>query len=97
MAKVMTEWYCRECTHEEVVDDGVWIDKCPKCGSEDLYRSSFVNCEHCGEKVYLTGFTTECYGCGKPYNGFGQELAPVAEWDEEDRYGCYGPQNDPDY
>lgn len=91
---VMIETYCRDCQHEEEVEEskGVRIEKCPKCGSKDLFRSAFVRCK-CGEKVYVNRFTNQCPKCGKLYNSFGEQLADPSEWDEEDRYACFGPQN----
>lgn len=55
-----------------------------------------ITCD-CGEEVYLDKFSsvTECTSCGRLYNAFGQELAPVDQWDEEDRYGTFGPLNGP--
>ncbi len=93
MANVMIEFYCRDCQNEaEIPEFGDRIRECPKCGSKDQFRSRFIRCTHCGEKVYVDRFTNECYECGKMYNSFGEELAPVAEWDEEDRCACFGPQ-----
>ncbi len=95
MSKVVgNEFYCRSCGHEIRTEHREY--ECPKCGSEDVFNSSFITCD-CGTTVYVEGFTNECPECGKLYNGFGQELAPPEQWDDEDRYACYGPQNDSDY
>lgn len=88
------EFYCRKCGYEADTEHKEY--ECPKCGSSDVFNSSFITCS-CGSRVYLGGFTNECDECGKLYNGFGQELAPVDEWDPEDRYEVYGPQNNIDY
>jgi hypothetical protein len=38
---------------------------------------------HCGSEVELTdALTNECDGCGQLYNGGGQQLRPVEEWEE---------------
>lgn len=89
--KIGNEFYCRACEHTHITEERVY--ECPKCGSEDVCNSSFIVCS-CGTTVYLDRFTNECPECGKLYNGFGQEFAPPNEWDEEDRYGTFGPQND---
>lgn len=86
------EIYCRDCTSTTIIDPYERDDReCPECGSTNIHRTRVVVCE-CGEIVYLDGFTNECYGCGALYNGFGQRLADPREWDEEDRYACFGPQ-----
>jgi len=91
MKEVMNEFYCRECEHEGITEHRIY--ECPKCGKGNIFNSSFVTCD-CGEKVYLDRNTNPCEECGKLYNGFGQELAPPEEWDEADRYGTFGPQNE---
>lgn len=50
-------------------------------------------CEDCGEEVSCNSFTNYC-SCGAMYNFAGQRLAPIEEWDDEDRYGTFGPQNE---
>lgn len=86
MKKVSNELYCRKCGHD------FWTEhsegECPECGSNDVYNSRFLICD-CGETIYLNGMTNECLECGRLYNKFGQELAPVEEWEEEDRYDCF--------
>ena len=71
----------------------VWmLANCEGCGSDRIIHSSYLVCS-CGKKVFLHGFTNVCE-CGAMYNSFGQELAPVEQWDEEDRYDSFGPQGD---
>ena len=95
MSKIVGhELYCRSCGHEERIEH--YEFECPKCKSEDIYISKFITCD-CGSTVYLGRFTCECENCGKLYNSLGQELAPPDEWDDDDRYACYGPQNDYEY
>ena len=93
MSKVMNECYCRDCG--ATVDTEHSEYQCPKCASLDVFNSSFVICS-CGERIYLPkGLgVEECWECGKLYNAFGQELASPEEWDEEDRYATFGPQNE---
>lgn len=74
---------------EEAPNDGY---ECPNCGSVHVSRFEGVTC-HCGCVVWLSGFTNECDKCGQLYNAFGQELSSPSNWDEEDRYGTFGPQN----
>ena len=88
MKEVGNELYCRECGFEARTEHSEY--ECPECGSTDVFNSRFITCD-CGTTVYLDGFTNECPECGKMYNGFGQELAPVDEWDDEDRYECFSP------
>lgn len=90
MKKVCNEFYCRDCEHTAITEERVY--ECPKCGSEDVFNSSFITCD-CRTTVYVDRFTNICDGCGKLYNSSGQELAPPDQWDEEDRYACFGPQN----
>lgn len=47
----------------------------------------------CGKEVHCHSFTNYCE-CGEMYNFAGQHLAPINEWDEEDIYGTFGPQNE---
>lgn len=91
MNKIGIEFYCRECEHTRIIEERQY--ECPECGSENVCNSSFIVCE-CGTTIYLDRFTNECPECGKLYNGFGEELAPVDEWEKEDWYGTFGPQND---
>ena len=95
MKTIGAEFYCRCCgTEKRVADINTvqYYPVCEKCKSEDIYISKFITCD-CGSTVYLGRFTCECENCGRLYNSFGQELAPPDEWDEDDRYACYGPQN----
>lgn len=63
---------------------------CPECG-ELMEGHRYLVCD-CGEEDHYPGFTNVCPRCKKLYNAFGQVLAPVEEWDPEDRYACFGPQ-----
>ena len=90
MKKIGYEFWCRECGFEAMLEHAEY--ECPECGSVDVYNSRFITCD-CGTAVSLGGFTNECPECGQLYNSFGQMLAPVEEWDEEDRYACFSPQN----
>ena len=90
MKAVGNELYCHDCGYEARTEHREY--ECPKCGSCNVFNSSFVICD-CGTTVYVDSFTNECPECGKLYNNFGQELASASEWDDEDRYACFGPQN----
>jgi hypothetical protein len=46
-------------------------------------RSPAVGRCRCGGDVVLDGFTCPCNDCGRDYNGFGQELAPRHQWDQD--------------
>ena len=92
--EIKNEFYCRDCGHEIETEHAEY--ECPKCGSHDVFNCRFVECS-CGERVYLTHNTNFCPECEKMYNMFGQELAPVDEWDPEDAYACFGPQNAYEY
>lgn len=72
--------YCRTCEKETITE--YREDTCPACGSHDVFNSRFTKC-HCGELVYLTRFTNECWECGQLYNNSGQELLPMEMWEEE--------------
>lgn len=51
----------------------------------------------CGAEVELwDALTNSCEQCDRNYNMSGQKLAPVEQWEAEDRYACFGPQNGPD-
>lgn len=88
--KVLTECYCRSCEHEEAIEYRAF--ECPVCGSKDLWIGRFIVCD-CGEKVYVNRFTNECSNCGRLYSRSGEELAPPSNWDDDDRYACFGPQD----
>lgn len=92
MVDVKIEIYCHNCGYEETYEDCKRPFECPQCGSENLHGTRKITCENCGKDVYLTSNTNECE-CGVLYNGFGQQLRDPEEWDEEDRYGTFGPQN----
>ena len=86
------EMYCNHCEHEWSEDqENENCYECPKCHSENVCRSRFIEC-HCGEMVYCKGYTNECE-CGALYNAFGQMLASPDQWDDDDRYDCFGPQD----
>lgn len=91
MKEIITEIYCRDCDYEGYVEEGIY--KCPKCHSDHIQRFHSLKCT-CGDIVALGSFTNECPNCGRMYNSFGQELAPVSQWDPEDVYGSFGPQED---
>lgn len=38
----------------------------------------------CGTRVVLESHTERCLGCGRLYNGCGQELNPPSMWEEDD-------------
>lgn len=73
------------------------IDNYRKCkdGTYDVidkgireYHNHYVEpaigeCNRCGCKVALYGFTNTCEKCGTDYNMSGQELAPRSQWGEE--------------
>lgn len=91
MKPIGVELYCQNCGHEARYDDAdtdeAQTRECPKCGNW-MHRDRFIVCD-CGTTVYLDdSLTNECPTCGQLYNGFGQELAPRDEWDEnwEDDY-----------
>lgn len=92
MDDIRVEVYCMSCGHEEVFEDHKRPFECPKCGSPLLHETCIIECEDCGKDVYLTDNTNECE-CGALYNGFGQRLSDPEEWDEEDRYGTFGPED----
>ena len=87
------EMYCRDC-------ENIWKEdeenercyECPECRSDNVYRERFLEC-HCGDLVYCNSFTNECECCGALYNAFGQMLAPPDQWDDDDRYDSFGPQD----
>lgn len=65
--------------------------ECPICGSDNVRSFRVIHCD-CGEEFDARGFTIECPECGALYNGFGQRLADPREWDPDDRYDSFGPQ-----
>ena len=85
------EMFCRSCGCCSIVDDEYQNNHCPDCGSDHIVIYPIVQC--CGMPVACTGFTNICPECGKMYDHNGTELAPVDEWDPDDRYACFGPQN----
>lgn len=60
----------------EVVADGVRRTR-------DVVREPAVGRCDCGQKVWLSGFTNVCDGCGADYNFAGQRLAARSQWGEE--------------
>lgn len=87
------EMWCPVCNHEWTEqEENRNCYECPQCHSDHVYRDRFITCD-CGETVYCNCFTNECEKCGALYNGFGERLASPRNWDDEDRYACFGPQN----
>ncbi|MBQ7788411.1 MAG: hypothetical protein IJ398_02015 [Clostridia bacterium] len=72
--------YCRTCQHEQIVEAQDY--ECPRCHSEDVFYETVGYCE-CGAEVILYGMTNTCPGCGELYNGFGQRLKPINEWEDD--------------
>lgn len=89
--EIMRDWICEKCHETGECPDRQMPYECPKCGGY-LRSMRYIICEDCGERIYLGAFTNEC-DCGAMYNPFGQRLAPVSQWSDEDRYDCFGPQN----
>lgn len=90
MAKrVRVDFYCHSCKGATVFDCRKY--ECPQCKSEDVTNTEFLECD-CKKLVYLHSHTNFCK-CGRLYNLFGQELLPPENWDPEDVYGIFGPQN----
>jgi len=82
MPEVKVECYCGKCDLEFDGSSGDYV--CPKCGRWATYKTRSIVCEDCGKEMVLDDpLTNECE-CGTLYNGFGQRLAPRAEWDPED-------------
>ena len=87
------EMYCNDCGNEWREDEeNERCYECQQCHSESVYRSRYITCD-CGMTVYCDQFTNECDGCGALYNAFGQRLASPDQWADDDRYGCFGPQD----
>jgi|GEM_PF-4436156 len=86
--------YCHRCGFAQLMPMGIDYEDCPKC--DNMYRKRMYRaiwCDECGTEVQLTdSLTNEC-SCGAFYNGFGQRLSHPNNWDEEDRYACFGPRN----
>jgi len=39
---------------------------------------------HCGAKVVsFAGYDVDCEACGQMFNGYGQQLADPAQWEEQ--------------
>lgn len=91
---VFYEQHCAKCgeVFKTPADERAY--ECPRCGGDILKNYAFRRCDDCGGIVWLSGFTNECGACGAFYNGFGQKLSPPEEWDPEDRYDSFGPQEE---
>jgi hypothetical protein len=81
-----------KCIHGEYpVDKGRIVDI-----SYTYRQAAILEC-NCGEVIDLEDvLTNECPKCGRLYSGSGESLAPIEQWDPEDKYACFGPQNGPD-
>ena len=87
--QIYVEFYCTECELSEVNDARKY--ECPRCESDEVVNTEFLICD-CGKRVYLHSHTNFCE-CGRLYNGFGQALAAPEDWNPEDMYDIFGPQN----
>jgi hypothetical protein len=76
------EYSCRnlECGSSFESKDRDLTD-CPKCKAP-LRRIKVIWCA-CGDELGLYDPMTNTCGCGREYNGSGQELAPRRFWGEE--------------
>ena len=95
MNKITYIFHCPSCGADTETVEPLPVRECPHCRSPWGRTYAELTCD-CGEAVLLTGFTNTCPKCGAMYNHAGQRLAPVEEWDPEDRYACFGPQNSED-
>lgn len=93
MSKITYIYHCPGCGADTESDEPV--RECPHCHSPWGRNFMELTCD-CGGTFMLFGFTNTCPKCGAQYNHAGQRLAPVEEWDPEDRYACFGPQNSED-
>ena len=55
------------------------------------YEPAAVRCGCRAEVELWDALHNECV-CGRAYNGSGQELRPVEQWSDEDRYAVFGPR-----
>lgn len=94
MNKIYRDYYCRNCDESFESEDEMYF--CPKCDGMLKSFGKFLECE-CGEIVELNSNTNWCNKCERLYNLFGQELAPVEEWDEQDRYDSFSPYSGEDW
>jgi hypothetical protein len=46
------------------------------------FDSGAIRC-HCGARHELERHDSTCDSCGQDYNGFGQELRPQSQWEED--------------
>lgn len=77
MKKIGIEIYCNDCNettrYEDEYDAPNAGYMCPCCGSREVFRSPFIECD-CGATVYLGHGDTECDECGQAYNAFGDKI-----------------------
>lgn len=92
MAKIFNEYYCNNC-HAQWKSETEQEHICPNCKEErSIVCVHIIQCD-CGTEFINSGNTNICPECGKLFNAFGEELSDPSCWDEEDWYGCFGPQN----
>jgi ribosomal protein S27AE len=97
MNKRRVEYYCQECGYkyyssfEQAVE--TFKPTCPKCDTW-LYETREVRCS-CGTWLPLStsSSATECFKCGSLFNALGQSLRPAREWDPEEVYDAFGPED----
>lgn len=87
--RIWVDFYCCDCATDLTLEARKY--ERPMCKSDNVTNTEYLVCD-CGQRVYLHSHTNFCK-CGRLYNGFGQELAPPEDWNPEDVYGIFGPQN----
>lgn len=85
---------CTSCGEVHTVTDYYDITECPKC---NLWLKSFPYVICCEQELVLSSHTNQCASCGTLYNGFGQTLAPIEEWDSQDAFDLFSPASDDDF
>ena len=71
---------------EPVIDMGI------ETWEHAYWNAASVRCD-CGNTIWLDDpMYNTCDRCGLDCNGSGQRLAPVSQWEPEDRYDVFGPR-----
>jgi hypothetical protein len=78
----MVERPCRGCAGTKENDDGTECGVCGGTGIVNEFEPAEGRC-YCGRTVVLYDPMTNTCGCGREYNGSGQELADRRFWGEE--------------
>ena len=90
---ITTPAQARSLVHaREEVEAGRMKEVGHRSWTRSYWVEATLRCD-CGAEIGLYDpLYNEC-NCGRGYNGSGQSLAPVSQWEHDDQYAVFSPRN----